>query len=95
MQTPHTVLGAPYHRDIKGNTTVLDIFLAPLDEAEQGIRKAGIDYVAFCPGAPERYNYAAATPQGLAAALGRGDVPDFLIRVPLDGHNLAVYRARH
>jgi hypothetical protein len=94
MQTPHTVLAAPYHRDIVGNTTMLDIFLAPLGEAQRRINDARIDYVAFCPGSPERYNYSTAAPQGLAAALGRGEVPDFLIPVPLDGHNLAVYRAR-
>jgi hypothetical protein len=94
MQTPHTVLAAPYHRDIVGNTTMLDIFLAPLDEAQRRINDARIDYVAFCPGSPERYNYSTAAPEGLAAALGRGEVPDFLIPVPLDGHNLAVYRAK-
>ncbi len=49
----------------------------------------GVDYVAFCPGAPERYNYAASAPDGLAAALGRGEVPDFLERIALDGTDLA------
>ena len=81
MQTPHTVLAAPYHRDVSGNTTMLDIFLAPVDEARQRLTEAGIDYMAFCPGSPERYNYSAAAPHGLAAALGRGDVPDFLVPV--------------
>jgi hypothetical protein len=92
MQTPHAVLAAPYHRDIAGNTITLDILLAPLEEAGRRLREARIDYVAFCPGSPERYNYSAAAPQGLAAALGHGEVPDFLAAVPLDGHNLAVYR---
>ena len=54
----------------------------------------GIDNVAFCPGAPERYDYAASAPAGLAAALGRGDVPGFLERIPLAGTDLAVYRVR-
>ena len=55
----------------------------------------GIDYVAFCPGAPERYDYVASAPAGLAAALYRGDVPGFLERVPLAGTDLVVYRVRH
>jgi hypothetical protein len=53
-----------------------------------------IDYVAFCPGAPERYNYVARAPASLVAALSRNDVPSFLERVPLDGTDLAVYRVR-
>ena len=55
----------------------------------------GVDYVAFCPGAAEGYIYAAAAPEGLAAALARGDVPEFLERIPLEGTTLAVYRAMH
>ena len=37
---------------------------------------------------------AASAPDGLAAALGRGEVPDFLERVALDGTNLLVLRPR-
>ncbi len=105
METPHAVLAAPYHRNLKGNGAMLDAFLAPTDgvlapmdgaaaSSVERLRALGIDYVAFCPGAPERHNYAAAAPDGLAAALARGDVPDFLERIPLDGTDLAVYRAR-
>ena len=50
--------------------------------------------VAFCVGAPERYNYAAAAPAGLAAVLARGEVPNFLERVALEGTGIAVYRPR-
>ncbi len=95
METPHAALAAPYHRNVKGNAAMLDIFLGPASEAASRLAALGIDYIAFCPGSPERYNYAAAAPDGLAAALARGDVPGFLERVPLDGTDLAVYRARH
>ncbi len=74
---------------------VIVIFLEPANSAQAALAALGIDYVAFCPGAPERHNYAAAAPDGLAAALGRGEVPDFLERIPLDGTNLSVYRPRH
>ena len=94
METPHRVLAAPYHRNVAGNAAMLDVFLGPPKRRAARLAALGVDYVAFCPGAPERHNYAAAAPDGLAAALARGDVPDFLERVPLDGTNLAVYRAR-
>ena len=61
-------------------------------KAEMAAR--GIDYVAFCPGAPERYNYAAVAPKSLVAALGRNEIPGFLERIPLDSTDLAVFRVR-
>ena len=33
METPHAVLAAPYHRNIAGNTAMLDTFLSPPDAA--------------------------------------------------------------
>jgi hypothetical protein len=95
METPHAMLAAPYHRNVRGNAAMLDIFLGPASSAQTALAALGVDYIAFCPGAPERHNYAAAAPDGLAATLGRGEVPDFLERIPLDGTNLSVYRPRH
>ena len=89
------MLAAPYHRNIKGNAAMLDVMLAPPDAAAARLQVLGVDYLAVCPGAPERYNYAAYAPDGLLAALSRGEVPDFLERLPLDGTDLAVYRPRH
>jgi hypothetical protein len=94
MTTPHAALAAPYHRNVRGNAAMLDVFLAPASEARARLAALGVDYVAFCPGAPERHNYATAAPHALAAALGRGEVPDFLEPVALEGTKLAVYRAR-
>jgi len=94
MQTKHAVLAGPYHRDQDGNIAMLDIFLGAPDDAKALMAARGIDYVAFCPGAPERYNYVARAPASLVAALSRGDVPNFLERIPLDGTDLAVYRVR-
>ena len=92
METPHAVLAAPYHRDIRGNAAMLDVFLGTPGDAKPRLAALGVDYVAFCPGAPERYNYAAAAPAGLAAALARGEVPDLSRTHPARRHRLAVYR---
>jgi hypothetical protein len=94
METPHSVLAAPYHRNGKGNAAMLDVFLGPPPQAAKRLAALGVDYVAFCHGAPERHNYAAAAPDGLAAALGRGEVPDFLERLPRASLDLTVYRVR-
>jgi len=95
METGHAVLAAPYHRNQAGNIAMLDMFLGAPNDAKARMAAHRIDYVAFCPGAPERYDYAARAPAGLAAALSRDDVPDFLERIPLAGGDLAVYRVRH
>jgi hypothetical protein len=95
METPHTVLAAPYHRNGQGNAAMFDVFLGAASEAARRIADLGIDYIAFCPGGAERYIYARAAPDGLAAALARGEAPGGLERIPLDGTDLAVYRARH
>ena len=101
METPHRVLAAPYgvlaapfHGNVTGNAAMFDVFLGRPDEAGARLAARGVDYVVFCPGAPERHNYAAAAPEGLAAALGRGEIPDALERIPLEGTDLMVFRRR-
>lgn len=94
MESEHAVLAAPYHRNQAGNNAMLDMFLSAPNDAKVRMDAHGIDYVAFCPGAPERYDYVASAPDGLAAALSRDDVPGFLERIPLQGTDLVVYRVR-
>jgi len=93
-ETPHDALAAPYHRNVIGNAAMLDVFLARPTEAADRLAELGVDYVAFCSGAPERYNYAAAAPDGLAAMLGRGETPAFLERILIDRSDLMLYRRR-
>jgi hypothetical protein len=95
METPHSVLAAPYHRNIAGNAAMFDVFLGAPSEAAARLAARSVTYLAFCPGAPERHNYAAAAPEGLAAVLARGETPAFLERIPLAGTALEVYRVRH
>ena len=94
MESPHAVFAAPYHRNQAGNLAMLDMYLAAPNVAKVRLAAHDVDYVAFCPGAPERYEYASDAPASLAAALSRNDTPDFLERVPLEGTDLAVYRVR-
>ncbi len=95
LESPHDVLAAPYHRNQAGNIAMLDMFLAAPDAAKVQLAARGVDYVAFCPGAPERYNYAAVAPKSLVAALSRNEIPGFLERIQLGNTDLAVFRVRH
>jgi hypothetical protein len=92
MQTAHAVLAAPYHRNAAGNRAMLDAFLGRREDAGTRLAQLGVDYVVLCPGAPERHNYAAAAPDGLATVLTRGETQPGLERIKLDGTELVVYR---
>ncbi|MGB9044516.1 MAG: hypothetical protein WCC81_18865 [Pseudolabrys sp.] len=92
MQSGHAVLAAPYHRNQAGNIAMLDMFLGSPDDARIQMERHGIDYVAFCAGAPERYQLASLAPRSLAAALAANEPLRFLERLELVGTNLAVYR---
>ncbi len=93
MATEHGVLAAPY-RNTAGNNAMLDVLLGTPEEARARLATLGVDYVAFCAGAPERFIYAQAAPDGLAARLGRGEVPDFLLPVATAPTPVSIYRVR-
>ena len=91
--TRHEVLAAPYHRDNHGNLVMLDAFMAEPHRAAALLRDNGVAYVALCPGLGETADLAARAPDGLAAALRAGQVPDFLTSVlPKDGERESLYR---
>jgi hypothetical protein len=94
METSHQVLAAPYHRNVRGNAAMLEIFLGRPEDASARLAALGVRYLVFCPNAPERHNYAAAAPDGLAAALAAGQFPNGLERIPLEGTDLLVFRTR-
>jgi hypothetical protein len=94
-ETRHSIFAAPYHRNGGGNRAAFDLLLGDDATARRVIAEKGIDYVAICPGAPEHFNYARAAPDGLAARLGRGEVPDYLEALPGDAKaTLRVFRVR-
>jgi hypothetical protein len=95
METSDAILAAPYHRNQAGNLAMLNIFMAMPAEAQARMADRGVNYVAFCPGAPERYNYTMRAPESLVAALSRNEAPGFLEKVPLAGTDLVVYRVRN
>lgn len=76
--TPHRVLSGPYHRDQAGMLTQLHIGLAEPAEAEAFLRGAHVTLLAYCPDDPETTQIAKLKPDGLFAALKKGQVPSYL-----------------
>lgn len=93
--TKHSVLAAPYHRNIEGNRIHFDIMLGDDAAAKRLLTENHVDYVAICPGTPERYILKELAPDGLLERLSRGEVPPYLVPVPGDpAQHLKVFRVR-
>ena len=90
--TPHTVLGAPYHRNNHGNRLVLDALLASPADAEAMVRATGARWLAICPGEVQLDVTAARSPNGLAARLLAGDVPAWLVPLEMSDTPFKVFR---
>lgn len=98
--TDHSVLAAPYHRDVEGTMTVISAMRASGDQARTIAVQSAADYVLVCPATPETAFYArnaaegVAPEQTLSAMLGRGDVPAWLEPVDIGQSPLRVYRIK-
>ena len=82
VRTPHSVFGAPYHRNSEGIARVTGIFRSTPDEAHASLTALDADYVVSCAGLSELQNYSKDKPGSLGAGLYRGEAPDWLS--PLD-----------
>ncbi len=80
--TKHSVLAAPYHRNVRGNATAYDILMADDATARRILIERKARYIAICPGSPERGYMRNFAPNGLGERLARGDVPSYLEAVP-------------
>lgn len=93
--TGHSILAAPYHRNGEGNKAAFDILLGDDAAAQRAIAANRVDYIAICPGSPERVNYERAAPEGLVARLSRGTVPAWLEALPGEATEpMKVFRVR-
>jgi hypothetical protein len=93
--TEHSVFAAPYHRNNDGNLAMLRVMLAAPREAQQILIERQVDYIVLCRGSLEQLEFKQLAPDGLAAGLGRGELPDFLQPLDPDGAGkLAIWRVR-
>jgi hypothetical protein len=90
--TAHSVLAAPYHRNGAGNRLVMQVFLARPEAAHAAALSSGATYLAFCPQLPQMQIFAQLAPDGLAAALLRAEIPEWLEKIELSGSRYQVFR---
>ncbi len=91
--TPHSVLAAPYHRNNHGNRRAAEAFLAQPAQAEAILRAAGVGLLLWCEKKTPS-PLALAAPDGLAAALARGEPPQWLEPRPEGRLPLRAYAVR-
>ncbi|HLL26744.1 MAG TPA: hypothetical protein VKT73_03720 [Xanthobacteraceae bacterium] len=90
----HSVFAAPYHRNL-GNEVAVDVLLGDDTTAKRLLAEHQVDYVAVCPGSPERINFQRVAPEGLSERLSRGEVPPYLESIPgTEREPLRVFRVR-
>lgn len=92
--TPHRALAGSYHRNGEGNLAALDMLMATAEDAEHRVRAAKVGIVAVCPGNSETTLLAKAAPDGLLAALNRGEIPAWLDPIGGGPALLHLYRVR-
>ena len=95
LDTDHAVVATGHHRAAGAMREVIGSFMGSEQDARTIAARKGADYLALCTDMTEARLYAHAAPDGLAARLLAGDVPDWLERVELGGPEaFAVYRIR-
>ncbi len=82
-RTPHSVFAGPYHRNVQGIDRVTDVFMGAPEDAYAKLTAMGADHFLYCRGLIETARYGQLRPQGFAAEMEAGRVPDWL--QPIDG----------
>lgn len=81
--THHDAVTGPYHRNAAQIVDVMRFWRGTPENALATVRKYRSDYVLSCPMASSSTIFMAEAPKGFYAELERGDVPDWLVPVPL------------
>ena len=83
--TPHSVVGAGYHRGIQGMDDTIRFFVGDEATAHAILLRHGVRYLLLCPDDGDIAIWAKAAPHGLAARLPRGQAPAWLHPVTVPG----------
>jgi hypothetical protein len=90
-QTPHEVVGAPYHRNAEGVLDTFRFFNAPLDEAREILRIRGISLIVTCPSLPEMAGFPDMSDLSFLALDARGELPGWIDEVTPQGARLRTF----
>ncbi len=84
LNTNHSVIAGPYHRNNHGNRLMFDAFLAAPEAAREMLRAAGVNYVALCDAPNTVGELIQKAPDGLAAAIAEDKPLDWLRPIKAD-----------
>jgi len=85
LETPHSVVAAPYHRNEAGVLDTFAFFNAPIGEARGILERRGIGLVVVCPAMPEMLGLADAAGDSFVRLRAAGALPAWLADVSLGG----------
>jgi hypothetical protein len=85
--TRHAILASGHHRAAAAMHDLLAAMLGKVDTAHEIVARRGIGYVALCTDSPEVEQYRKVAPDGFVSRLVRGEVPGWLVPVPISGPN--------
>ncbi len=92
LYTPHSVVGAPYHRNQRGLMDTFGFFNQPLEEAKTILEERDISLVVTCPAMPEMNGMPDAADTSFVRRAATGDLPDWLQDVSVPGQPLKIYQ---
>jgi hypothetical protein len=92
--TPHSVVGAPYHRAAKGIRDTFDFFNGPIQAARALLEARGITLVVACPGMAEMRGLADSAPDSFVKLHIAGALPDWLEKLSPPNAALEIYQVR-
>lgn len=85
--THHDSIMGPYHRNGEQIADSMKAFRGTADQARAIFSKYHSDYLLTCPNSSTTTIFDSETPRGFYAQLERGQVPDWLIPVPLPANS--------
>ncbi len=91
LDTPHSVVAAPYHRAQRGLLDTFFFFNQPIDQARDILRVRGITLVVICPAMPELGGLAAAADDSFVKLYARNALPNWLKDISAPGAVLKIY----
>ena len=95
LESDHAVIATSHHRAEAAMADVIGAFIASPEQAKPIVARHQADYLALCTDLAEARIYARRHPEGLAAQLVAGQVPDWLEPVaPLTTAQFKVFRVR-
>jgi len=94
LYTPHSVVGAAYHRDQQGLLDTLQFFNSPIEDGRSILATRGISLVVVCTAMSEIRGLPAHAPDSFVALFADNKLPDWLVDQSPPDAALKIYAVR-